>query len=71
MTVNGCPHPRAPLWSFERLNGEAAALLAEGRLDVDPLITSLVPFEAAPEAYRAIADATTPPLKTVFQYDRN
>ena len=23
MTVNGCAHPKAPLWTFERLTGEA------------------------------------------------
>lgn len=69
MTVNDCPHPKAPLWSFERLNREAAALLAAGTLDVGPLITSLAQFDSAPEVYRAIAGAKTPPLKTVFKYD--
>jgi threonine dehydrogenase-like Zn-dependent dehydrogenase len=70
MTVNGCPHPKAPLWSQHRLNCEAAALLSEGSLDIAPLIASVVPFEQAAETYRAIANATVPPLKVVFDYER-
>lgn len=69
MTVNGCPSPRAPLWSLERLNQEAAALLAEGSLDTAGLITAILPFGQAADAYRAIDDATAPPLKVIFSYD--
>jgi threonine dehydrogenase-like Zn-dependent dehydrogenase len=71
MTVNGCPHSKSPLWSLDRLNREASALLSEGSLDVGRLITSVVPFDGAVDAYRAIADADSPPLKVVFDYDRS
>lgn len=71
MTVNGCPSPRAPHWSLERLNREAAALLCDGSLDIASLITSLVPFDTAPAAYAAIADSVSPPLKVVFDYDHH
>jgi threonine dehydrogenase-like Zn-dependent dehydrogenase len=69
MTVNGCPSPRAPLWSLERLNQEAAALLSEGSLDTTGLITGILPFSQAADAYRAIDDANTAPLKVIFSYD--
>ena len=71
MTVNGCPSARAPLWSLDRLNREAAALLCDGSLDIAPMITSLVPFSAAVAAYKAIDNASSPPLKVIFDYDDN
>lgn len=68
MTVNGCPHPKAPLWSLERLNQAAADFISDGSLEVLPLITSIVPFQTAPEAYKVIDGQTTPPLKVLFAY---
>lgn len=67
MTVNGCPHPKAPLWTFERLTGEAAALLTEQSLSVIPMVTS-VPFASAPDAYRTLEQEASPPLKIVLAY---
>jgi threonine dehydrogenase-like Zn-dependent dehydrogenase len=68
MTVNGCAHPKAPLWTFERLTGEAATLLTEQSLSVIPMVTS-VPFASAPEAYRTLEQDPSPPLKIVLAYE--
>jgi threonine dehydrogenase-like Zn-dependent dehydrogenase len=68
MTVNGCAHPKAPLWTFERLTAEAATLLTEHSLSVSPMVTS-VPFASAPDAYRMLAQDPVPPLKIVFAYE--
>lgn len=68
MTVNGCAHPKAPLWTFQRLTGEAATLLTEQSLSVIPMVTS-VPFRSAPEAYRMLDQDPAPPLKILFAYE--
>lgn len=68
MTMNGCAHPKAPLWTFERLTQEAATLLTEQSVSVIPMITS-VPFASAPEAYRTLEQDAAPPLKILFAYE--
>ena len=49
----GAPH-RAPGWDRGRLRQTALDLLADGRLDVDTLVTHRIPFARATEAYELI-----------------
>lgn len=67
MTVNGCAHRAAPLWDLSRLNAESAHLLSSGALDVDSLISDVMPFTSAEAAYRRLT-GDRPPLKILLSY---
>src|ERR671919_1526715 len=63
----GAPH-RDPGWDRMRLRATALDLLANGRLDVDPLVTHRVPFERAAEAYELIDRSPEETLRVVLTY---
>jgi threonine dehydrogenase-like Zn-dependent dehydrogenase len=63
----GAPH-REVGWNRRRLGEVALALLADGRLDVDALITQRVPFERAAEAYQLIDGGSDEALRVVLTY---
>ena len=63
----GAPQ-REPGWDRRRLRATALDLLAQGRLDVDELITHRVPFERAAEAYELIDRRPEETLRVVFTY---
>jgi threonine dehydrogenase-like Zn-dependent dehydrogenase len=63
----GAPH-RETRWDRRRLGHVAVDLLADGRLDVDALITRRIPFERAPEAYDLIDGESDTPLRIVLTY---
>lgn len=67
MTVNGCAHRAAPLWDLHRLNAESAHLLSTGALDVESLISDVMPFSSAQAAYRRLT-GDRPPLKILLNY---
>lgn len=68
MTVNGCAHRAAPLWNLNRLNSESAHLLSTGALDVESLISDVMPFTSAEAAYRRLT-GERPPLKILLNYE--
>lgn len=67
MTVNGCAHRAAPLWDLDRLNAQSAHLLSTGAVDVEPMLSTVIPYAQAQSAYRLIA-AKNPPLKVILSY---
>ena len=69
MTINGCTHPKYPLWNLDRLNKEAAHLLTDGTLSTDKLITDIIPFSNAVNAFESILSNPNPPLKILFSYE--
>lgn len=69
MTINDCTHPKYPLWNLERLNKEAALLLTDGTLTTDKLITDIIPFSNAINAFETILSNGNPPLKILFNYE--
>jgi threonine dehydrogenase-like Zn-dependent dehydrogenase len=68
MTINGCPHPQHPRWTLDRLNQEAAALLAGFEVDVLRLITKTIPFEHAAAEYQTESAPQNPGPKTIIEY---
>jgi len=69
MTINGCTHPKYPLWNLERLNKEAALLLTDGTLSTDKLITDIIPFRNAIKVFETVLSNPNPPLKILFSYE--
>lgn len=69
MTINDCTHPKYPLWNLERLNQEAAHLLTDGTLSTDKLITEIIPFSNAINAFETVLANPNPPLKILFSYE--
>ena len=56
-------------WTENRNMEEFLRLLADGRVDVDPLITDRFPLERAPEAYRKILSPESGTLAVVLEYE--
>jgi len=54
MGVWGCPHRDHPAWNRQRLTDTVVSLLYDGGLQATSLISEIVAFENAVEAYRAI-----------------
>jgi threonine dehydrogenase-like Zn-dependent dehydrogenase len=59
MGVWGCPHRDHPAWDRQRLTDTVVGLLYHGGLQTTRLISQIVPFNNAVEAYRAI-DTNSP-----------
>ena len=68
MPVWSCSHRSYPMWDLARLTRTAIDLLAEGKLQVKPLIGARVPFERAAEAYAMIDQRRASGVKTVLTY---
>ncbi|HKX33181.1 MAG TPA: zinc-binding alcohol dehydrogenase [Blastocatellia bacterium] len=69
MTVNKCSHRIAPRWNLERLNSTAIGLLQQNQIDVTSLITQVLPFSSAIEAYRLIDQTPGETIKVALSYD--
>jgi threonine dehydrogenase-like Zn-dependent dehydrogenase len=69
MGVWGCPHRDFPAWDRQRLTDAVVSLLYDARpLETAPLISEIVPFGGAPEAYRAIDEKGASLLKVALAY---
>jgi threonine dehydrogenase-like Zn-dependent dehydrogenase len=69
MGVWGCPHRDYPAWDRQRLTDTVVSLLYDHRaLDTAPLISDIVPFHAAADAYGAIDDKGANLLKVALAY---
>jgi threonine dehydrogenase-like Zn-dependent dehydrogenase len=68
MGVWGCPHRDHPAWDRSRLTETVVRLLYGGALITTPLISSIVPFDEAIEAYRAIDSDPAGALKVGLAY---
>jgi threonine dehydrogenase-like Zn-dependent dehydrogenase len=68
MGVWGCPHRDYPAWDRSRLTDTVVRLLYGGALATAPLISVIVPFEEAIEAYRAIDNDPAGTLKVGLAY---
>ncbi len=55
-------------WTEKRNMQEFALLLAEGRVQVKPLISQVTPFEQAPSAYQKLQAAGSKPLAVLLRY---
>ncbi len=64
----GNPHRDYPLWDRARVRGMAIALLSEGQLRVEELLTHKIRFERAQEAFELIDSGSPEVLKIAFEY---
>lgn len=55
-------------WTENRNMASFLDLVAEGRVSLEPLISSVEPFERAEQTYRRLAEGTGAGLATVFEY---
>jgi predicted dehydrogenase/threonine dehydrogenase-like Zn-dependent dehydrogenase len=58
-------------WTEQRNMQATLDLMADGRLDVAPLITHRFPIDRADEAYELIEQGTTPHLGVLLEYPRD
>ena len=65
----GNVHRDNPLWDRARVRQVAIALLAQGDVCVDNLITQRLPFDRAPEAYAVVDRGGPETLKVLLTYD--
>lgn len=67
----GIDYPPAYVrWTEQRNMQAVLQLMAEGSLDVSPLISHRFPFERALDAYELIEEGSEPYLGVVFEYPR-
>jgi threonine dehydrogenase-like Zn-dependent dehydrogenase len=58
----------APGWNLQRIVETSLAWLASGRLRVNGIVTPIVPFEDAVEAYRAIDEHPEQSIKLGIRF---
>lgn len=63
------PGRDAPVWDLQRLVDLALRWLAEGRIRTEGIITPVVPFAEAAEAYRAIDERPAESIKLGVRFD--
>ncbi len=68
MPVWDCTHRCQPMWDLNRLERTAIDLLAQGKLQVKPLIGLRVPFKQAAEAYDIIDKSPAEKIKILLSY---
>ncbi len=66
--IGGVPTELAERWTRDRLQETVVALLADGRLDVHPLVSHLVPVDQAPSAYRLLDESPSEALQVVLDF---
>jgi threonine dehydrogenase-like Zn-dependent dehydrogenase len=71
MSAWGCPHRSHPKWDRHRVRETALGLMGEGRLEVAPLVSHVIPFDEASRAYRLIDERPEDVVKVVFSYGRD
>jgi threonine dehydrogenase-like Zn-dependent dehydrogenase len=69
MPVWGCTHRWQPMWDMARAERVAVGLLEEEKLQVEPLIGVLIPFQHAAEAYAMIDESPGDSVKILLTYD--
>jgi len=69
MAVWGCPHRLYPMWSLERLERTAIAVLERGLAATEGMVTQRVAYAEAPHAYEMIANHPDETIKVVLTYD--
>jgi threonine dehydrogenase-like Zn-dependent dehydrogenase len=62
------PLREAPGWTIERMAETALRWLATGRLRVDGMVTPILPFEQAPEAYRLMDERPEACIKVGIRF---
>jgi threonine dehydrogenase-like Zn-dependent dehydrogenase len=68
MPVWGCSHRCQPMWDLDRLERTAVNLLAQGRLQVKPMIGARIPFSRAAQAYAILDGSPGEKIKIVLTY---
>jgi len=68
MGVWGCPHRDHPLWDYSRAMRTSLDLIASGKVRTGPLLTHVLPFERAAEAYCLIDEHPEETIKVAFSY---
>lgn len=68
MPVWDCAHRSQPMWDLDRVERTAIGLLADGRLQVKPLIGARIPFERAAEAYDLLDRSPGEAIKILLTY---
>jgi threonine dehydrogenase-like Zn-dependent dehydrogenase len=63
------PGRDAPVWDLQRLVDLALRWLAEGRIKTEGIISPIVPFEDAAEAYRAIDERPAESIKLGIRFE--
>jgi threonine dehydrogenase-like Zn-dependent dehydrogenase len=63
------PGRDAPVWDLQRLVDLALRWLAEGRIKTEGIISPIVPFDEAAEAYRAIDERPAESIKLGIRFD--
>ena len=66
--ISGVRPDLAHRWSRSRLEATVMRLIAEGRLDVEPLITHVLPVEQAAEAFRLLDEADPHVLQVILDF---
>jgi 2-desacetyl-2-hydroxyethyl bacteriochlorophyllide A dehydrogenase len=66
--ISGPPARYAHRWTRERLHRDFMRLLAQGRIDVSPLIDRVLPVEAAADAFTALDDPEQQVLQCVLDF---
>ena len=76
LTIIGCHQPRCPTqataffpWTQEYNRRQILKMIADGRLNVNQLITHRVPFAQADEAYRKLRDEKGDSLGVILEWD--
>jgi len=66
--IGGVPQQLAGRWSVERLQQTFLRLVAEGRVDVDPLVSHVVPVAEAADAYTLLDRRPEDALQVVLEF---
>ena len=69
MGVWNCPSRYYPMWDRPRVAHTVMELLAQGKVQVEQLITQTFPYSQVPEAYRFIDEHPTETIKAVLTYE--
>lgn len=68
MSVNGCVPRDYPLWTLDRLNTTAFQLLVGNKIEVEPFITHVYPFQQATKAYQYLIEHSDSTVKIALDY---
>lgn len=75
LTLIGCHQPKCPIhptslspWTQQYNRGQILAMIADGRLDVKPLISHRLPYTEAAEAYRLLREARDRSLGVILKW---
>lgn len=64
------PNREHPRWDEDRVYATCWRMIREGKIAGEPIVTPVVPFEEAKEAYRRIADAPETNIKLGVEFSR-